>query len=153
MELKVNKEHSAMRIEEVMTRDPACATPDTNIADVARMMVEYDCGEIPLIRNASDSKQVVGVVTDRDIVARLVAKDRNPLESKANSCMSQPVITVSNAASVEDCIRLMETHKIRRVPVVDENGALCGIVSQADIAQHAPRTSTGELVKEVSESH
>src|SRR5262245_17266142 len=121
-----------MRIEEVMTPDPACCTPETSIADVARMMVEYDCGEIPLVRNASDAKLVVGVVTDRDIVARLVAKDRNPLESKANACMTQPVITVSSAANVEDCIRLMETHKIRRVPVVDERGCLCGIVSQAD---------------------
>ena len=65
--------------------------------------------------------------------------------------MTQPVITVSNAASVDDCIRLMESHKIRRVPVVDEQGRLCGIVSQADIAQHAPKSSTGELVQEVSQ--
>jgi len=140
-----------MRIEEVMTRDPACCTPETKVRDVARMMVEYDCGEIPLVQNAGDSRHVVGVITDRDIVSRLVAQDRNPLDAKASACMTQPVITVSNAASVEDCIQLMETHRIRRVPVVDENGCLCGIVSQADIAQHAPKASTGELVREVSQ--
>lgn len=138
-----------MRIEDVMTREPACCTPDTGLREVAQMMVEHDCGQIPLVRSTSDRK-VLGVVTDRDIVSRLVAQGRNPLDLRADTCMSQPVITVTTDASVEECIRVMETHRIRRVPVVDGDGLILGIVSQADIAQHAPHASTGELVKEVS---
>jgi CBS domain-containing protein len=139
-----------MRIEEVMTRDPACCTPETGLREVARMMVEHDCGQIPLVRSASDPT-VLGVVTDRDIVSRLVARGRNPLDLRAGACMSQPVITVSTGDSVEECIRLMETHRIRRVPVVDGDGLMRGIVSQADIAQHVSHANTGELVKEVSQ--
>ena len=141
-----------MRIAEVMTPNPVCCTPDTKVADIARMMVDHDCGEIPLVQDSTRSKQVVvGVITDRDIVARLVAQNRNPLDVKAEMVMTQPAITISDAASIDECIRLMEKHQIRRVPVVDENGCLCGIVSQADIAQHAPKSSTGELVQEVSQ--
>ena len=140
-----------MRIAEVMTPNPVCCTPDTKVADIARMMVDNECGEIPLVNDSANPREVVGVITDRDIVARLVAQNRNPLEVKARTVMTQPAITVSNAASIEECIRLMEQHQIRRVPVVDEEGCLCGIVSQADIAQHAPKSSTGELVQEVSQ--
>jgi len=138
-----------MRIEEVMTRTPACCTPDTELREIAQMMVEHDCGQIPLVQSTSHPK-VLGVVTDRDIVSRLVAQGRNPLDLRADACMSQPVITVSIDDSVEDCIQVMEAHRIRRVPVVDDEGVMRGIVSQADIAQHVSHASTGELVKEVS---
>lgn len=138
-----------MRIEEVMTRTPACCTPDTELQEIAQMMVEYDCGQIPLVQSTSDPK-VLGVVTDRDIVSRLVAQGRNPLDLRADACMSQPVITVRIDDSVDECIRVMEVHRIRRVPVVDGEGVMRGIVSQADIAQHVSHASTGELVKEVS---
>jgi CBS domain-containing protein len=141
-----------MRIEDVMTRNPACCTPDTGLREVAMMMVENNCGQIPLVRSTADP-QILGVVTDRDIVSRLVARGRNPLEMRADTCMSQPVITVTTDASVEDCIRLMETHRIRRVPVVDGDGLMRGIVSQADIAQHASHASTGELVRQVSQDN
>jgi CBS domain-containing protein len=114
------------------------------------MMVEHDCGQIPIVRSRSD-QIVLGVVTDRDIVARLVAKGRNPLDLQANTCMSQPVVTVRTDQSIEDCIQVMEAHRIRRVPVVDAAGKMRGIVSQADIAQHAPPASTGELVNKVSQ--
>jgi CBS domain-containing protein len=139
-----------MRIEEVMTREPACCTPDTGLREVAQMMVDHDCGQIPVVQSTSELK-VLGVVTDRDIVSRLVAQGRNPLDLDAGACMSQPVVTVRTDQSVEDCIRVMEAHRIRRVPVVDDNGLMRGIVSQADIAQHASRASTGELVNKLSQ--
>jgi CBS domain-containing protein len=142
----------SMRIEEVMTREPVCCTPDTGLREVAQMMVEHDCGQIPIVRSTSDQR-VLGVVTDRDIVARLVAKGRNPIDLQANTCMSEPVVTVRTDQSIEDCIQLMEAHRIRRVPVVDAAGKMRGIVSQADIAQHAPPASTGELVNKVSQDN
>jgi CBS domain-containing protein len=139
-----------MRIEEVMTRKPACGTRDTGLQELAQMMVDHDCGEIPIVESLS-KPTVVGVVTDRDIVSRLVARGRNPLDLCAEACMSHPVVTVRADQSVDECIQLMESHRIRRVPVVDGSGSMCGIVSQADIAQHVPRANTGELVQKVSE--
>ena len=139
-----------MLIEEVMTREPVCCTPETGLQKVALMMVEHDCGEIPIVQSTAD-RRVIGVVTDRDIVSRLVAQGKNPLDHQAGTCMSQPVVTVRTGQSVEDCIRIMEAHRIRRVPVVDDAGLMRGIVSQADIAQHASSASTGELVNKVSQ--
>ena len=112
-------------------------------------MVENDCGEIPVV----DSKRTmrpVGVVTDRDIVVRCVAERQNPLEFKAGDIMSSPVVTVTPETTLEDVGNLMEEHQLRRVPVVDEGGAVCGIVAQADIAQHAPPREVAEVVREVS---
>ena len=109
-------------------------------------MVDHDCGEIPVVRDG----RPIGVITDRDIAARAVAAGRNPLEMKASDLMSSPVITVSLATDVDECCETMEEHQIRRVPVIDEHGNCCGMVSQADIAQHASARKTAQVVKEVS---
>ena len=139
-----------MRVREVMTADPACCTPDTPLPEVARLMVEHDCGEIPVVESDT-SKLPIGVVTDRDIVCRTIANNLNPLELTADCCLSKPIITVTPDTTLEDCCRIMEDKLIRRVPVVDERGACCGIVSLADIALHAGKKVAGEVVKEVSE--
>ncbi|HEY8459479.1 MAG TPA: CBS domain-containing protein [Blastocatellia bacterium] len=138
-----------MQVKDIMTREPACCTPDANLQDVARLMVECDCGEIPVVESKQNRKPI-GVVTDRDICVRAVAQGKNPLEMTAGDCMSTPCVTVTPEMSVEDCCRVMEENQIRRVPVVDENGVCCGIVSQADIAQHASKQETAEVVREVS---
>jgi CBS domain-containing protein len=135
-----------MKIEEIMTPNPACCGPETNLREVARLMVDHDCGEIPVVRDG----RPVGVITDRDIAARAVAAGRNPLEMKAKDLMSSPVITVNPSTDVDDCCDTMEEHQIRRVPVVDDSGSCCGMVSQADIAKHASARKTAEVVKEVS---
>lgn len=138
-----------MKVSEIMTRNPACCTPETGLQDVAGLMVENDCGEIPVV----DSKRTmrpVGVVTDRDIVVRCVAESQNPLEFEAGDIMSSPVVTVTPETTLEDVGNLMEEHQLRRVPVVDEGGAVCGIVAQADLAQHAPPREVAEVVREVS---
>jgi CBS domain-containing protein len=138
-----------MEVKDIMTKDPACCTPDTNLQEVARLMIECDCGEIPVVEDRQSMKPV-GVVTDRDICCRTVAKGKNPLEMTAGDCMSSPCVTVTPEMSVEDCCRVMEENQIRRVIVVDENGACCGIVAQADIALHAPKQETADVVREVS---
>jgi CBS domain-containing protein len=139
-----------MQVREIMTSNPACCTPDTPLRDVAIAMVDHDCGEIPIVRSSADGT-LVGVVTDRDIVCRLVAQNRNPLEATAESCMSSPVVAVRESTPVEECARIMEDSQIRRVPVVNGGGMICGIVSQADIAQHASRRVTADLVRDVSQ--
>jgi CBS domain-containing protein len=130
-----------------MTPDPACCTPRTTLDEVAKMMIQNDCGEIPVV-DVGD--RLVGVVTDRDIVCRVVAEGKNPIGYTVESCMSQPVITVSEDTPVEDVIATLEKHQIRRIPVVDGGERCVGIVSQADLAWTGDERQVGELVREVS---
>jgi CBS domain-containing protein len=139
-----------MQVKDVMTHDPACCTPDSTLQRVAEMMVENDCGEIPVVENIA-SMLPVGVITDRDITCRTVAKGLNPLVMTVADCMTTPCITVMPDMSLDECCRIMEANQIRRVPVVDAGGACCGIVALADIAGHAGKRDAAEVVKEVSE--
>ena len=139
-----------MQVKEVMTADPACCTPNTSLQEVAQMMIGHDCGEIPVIEN-DKNKRLIGVITDRDIVCRTVARGLNPLELRVMGCMSTPCVTVTPDMSVEECSRILEVNQIRRVPVVDANGSCCGIVALADIALRAKKSVAAEVVKEVSE--
>jgi CBS domain-containing protein len=132
---------------DVMTPDPACCTPNTTLDQVARMMAQNDCGEIPVV-DVND--QPVGVVTDRDIVCRVVAQGKNPIAHTAETCMSRPVVTVNTNDSLDSVIATMEEHQIRRVPVVDERGCCAGIIAQADVAWTEPPGDVAELVREVS---
>jgi CBS domain-containing protein len=137
-----------MQVRDIMTQDPACCTPETDLQAVARMMVDNDCGEIPVVHGKD--KRPIGVITDRDIACRTVAQGKNPLNMKARECMSSPVLTVTPQMSIEDCCKLMEEKQLRRVPVVDDQGRCCGIVAQADIARQAPQKQTAEVVKDIS---
>jgi CBS domain-containing protein len=139
-----------MQVKEVMTADPACCISETALQEVAQMMVDHDCGEIPVV-DSQETKLPIGVITDRDIVCRAVARGVNPLDLTVADCMSKPCVTVTPDMSIEECTRIMEENKIRRVPVVDADGACSGIVSQADIALHAKEGVTAEVVKEISE--
>lgn len=139
-----------MKVKSIMTVDPVACLPDTNLGEVGRLMVENDCGEIPVVETNGGSKPV-GVITDRDIVCRTVARQINPLELRAKDCMTTPVLAISEDSSVDDCCGLMEKHQVRRALVVDGAGALCGIVSQADIARHMAGRKTAEVVREVSQ--
>lgn len=139
-----------MLVKEIMTHNPACCTPDSTLQRVAELMVENDCGEIPIVETEAGMVPV-GVVTDRDIVCRTVAKGINPLTAIASECMTAPCITVTPDTSLEECCRVLETNQIRRVPVVDASGACCGIVALADVARVVSKHEAGEVVREVSE--
>jgi CBS domain-containing protein len=132
---------------DVMTPDPACCTPDTTLDQVAKLMAQNDCGEIPVV-DAGDLP--IGVITDRDIVCRVVAEGKNPLAHTAEQYMSQPVVTVTADSSLEEVLATMEKHQIRRVPVVDERGRCAGIIAQADVAWTGGEHEVAELVREVS---
>ncbi len=138
-----------MRARELMTRNPTCCTPDTPLREIARMMVNCNCGEIPVV-DSKESMRPIGVVTDRDIVCRMVAEDKNPLQFKAADCMSTPCITISQDASVDECCELMERHMIRRIPVVDDQGRCCGIISQADLANKVNEVAA-DVLRQVSQ--
>lgn len=138
-----------MNVREVMTADPACCTADTPLPEVAKMMVDCDCGAIPVV-DSHDTKKPVGMITDRDITIRTVAEGKNPLDLTASDAMTVNVMTVNPDTSLEECCNLMEKHQIRRVVVVDKNGACCGMIAQADIAINADDRKTAEVVQEVS---
>jgi CBS domain-containing protein len=139
-----------MQVKEVMTADPACCISETTLQEVAKMMIEYDCGEIPVV-DSEETRVPIGVITDRDIVCRTVGRGLNPLDLTVADCMSKPCVTVTPEISVEECSKVLEENKIRRVPVVDADGSCCGIVALADIALLANRNLASEVVKEVSE--
>lgn len=141
-----------MDIKNLMTRDPARCTLETSLHDVSQMMIENDCGCIPVVEN-DESTTPIGMITDRDIVIRTVAHNKNPLNMIAGEVMSDNVIAVTPDTTVEAACELMEKNHIRRLAVTDENNNLIGMLAQADIARSAPEHETAHLVKEVSESN
>lgn len=141
-----------MRVIDIMTPEPAACTPETPLKEVAHLMIENDCGAIPVVENF-ETRKPVGVITDRDITVNTVAFGKNPLTMTAAEIMSFPVEFVTLDASVDDCCNLMEKDKLRRMLVIDDKEALRGIVAQADIALAAPNKKTAELVKDVSMAH
>jgi len=133
--------------KDLMTPDPQCCTVEQTLNDVAKMMVECNCGEIPVV---DTEKKIIGVVTDRDIVCRVVAAGKNPSAVTAQEAMTHPVISVTLESSLDAVLARMEEHQIRRVPVVDADGRVHGIIAQADVARKAEEQETGELVRAVS---
>lgn len=135
-----------MDVRDIMTADPACCDAGTGLQEVARMMLDNDCGAIPVVEGGKP----VGIVSDRDIAIRAVAEGQNPLDMSAGDVMTSPVETVTEDTGIEDLFDLMEDRQIRRVVVVDADGAVCGIVAQADIAEYAG-DEIAEVVQEISE--
>jgi CBS domain-containing protein len=140
----------SMTVRDVMTSDPACCTADIKLTDVAKMMLDNDCGEIPVVDSRAGMKPT-GVITDRDIVVRTLARGQDPMQKTVAECMSKPPVTVTEDARLDEVLELMESNQIRRVPVIDGNGKLIGIVAQADIARDASRQATASVLKEVSQ--
>jgi CBS domain-containing protein len=139
-----------MDLDRLMTRNPRFCLATSPLDEVARAMRDEDVGEIPVV---DLDRHPVGVITDRDIVVRTLADGRNPLDVRVQDCMTAPPVVIQEDASVEDCARLMERQKIRRVPVVDARGALCGIVSLADLERSDARSLQNEVTRAVSQPH
>lgn len=138
-----------MQAREMMTTNPACCSPKDTIREVARMMVEHDCGEIPVV---DLDNHPIGVITDRDICCRVAGEGLDSNTAIVHDHMSTPAITVHMQDSVERCSSVMEEHMIRRVPVVNTDGKCVGIIAQADFANKADSYSVSHLVREVSAS-
>jgi CBS domain-containing protein len=135
-----------------MTRDPACCTPDSTARDAATLMRDHDCGSIPVVEDLRQ-KRLVGTVTDRDLAVRGLAEGRGP-ETPVLELMTDDPVTCVPEDEVEDLRQVMVQELVRRVPVVDEDGALVGIVAQADIAREegaATDREVGRIVEAISE--
>jgi CBS domain-containing protein len=136
----------AKKIREVMTTNPRTVDPTTTIVDAARMMRDEDVGPIPIVEN----NQCAGILTDRDIVLRVVAEGRDPTTTTVGDVASRDLITIDPEQTLDEAARLMAQHQVRRLPVCEEDGNLVGIVAQADLALTASEKTTGEVVEEIS---
>jgi CBS domain-containing protein len=136
-----------MRVSDIMTPNLVCCAADSATLQAARLMCDNDVGAIPVV---DEQQRPVGILTDRDIACRGVAADRDARTIPVREIMSKPVVSVTAETDVDAACETMERHQLRRVLVVDENGGVAGIVSLADIARHASRKETAEVVKEVS---
>lgn len=138
-----------MQASELMTASIQCCTPTTPVTDAARVMKKHDIGAIPVVES-DERRKLIGVITDRDIVVRLVAESMNPLECDVEDAMTGKLFSVQTDASEEEVCQVMEEHQVRRVPVVDAQGNCIGIISQADIARLNNEHETAEVLKDIS---
>jgi CBS domain-containing protein len=140
-----------MRIKHVMTKDPTCCLPSDTTPKAAAIMRDEDAGVVPVIEN-EQSQKVVGIVTDRDLCMNVVAEGRDPHSLTVDACMTPRVVTCSPNDSVKQAMELMKENQVRRVPVVDEQGRLQGIVSMADLVGRGDvkATETHDTLERVS---
>jgi len=140
-----------MNVSQIMTKDPACCVDITSLHDAAQMMADHDCGCIPVVDDY-ENKRPIGTITDRDIVIRTVAHNKNPLNMVVGEIMTEQPVTIGEGSSIDECFHTMEINQLRRMIVVNKNGECVGIVAQADVACKAGEHETAELVKVVSAS-
>ena len=136
-----------MKAQDIMSKDPMCVTPDTPLVEAARIMKTENIGVVPVVESTG-SKRLVGVLTDRDIAIRAVAEGRDGATTSVGHVMSSDVRTSAASDSVEDVMELMGREQVRRIPIVDESGALVGIIAQADIVIEARNDKKAERTVE-----
>ncbi|HXG58837.1 MAG TPA: CBS domain-containing protein [Thermoanaerobaculia bacterium] len=140
-----------MRIAELMTRDPACCTPETPARKAARAMAEKDCGCLPVV---DEGHRVIGTVTDRDLACRCVAEGKDA-ETPVRDLMTANPSCCGADDDVAVAEKIMKERQVRRVPVVDHAGCCIGIVAQADLARHVkadiPERELASVVQRISE--
>lgn len=141
------------KCSEVMTKNPICCLPNDTVAKIAELMKSKDFGAVPIIEN-EQTKRLVGIVTDRDLAVRMLAEGRDPKSAKAEEVMTRHVITCLPEDDLQKALDAMSEHKLRRIPVVDANHRIVGIIAQADVATRADQPEkTAAMVKEISQSH
>jgi CBS domain-containing protein len=135
----------AKSIREVMTTDVRACEPNAVVTDAARLMAKEDVGPIPVVEDG----RIVGLVTDRDIVVRVIAEGKDPKATTVGEIASKDLVTVSPEEDLDQALQMMAERQVRRLPVVDGH-RLVGIVAQADIARTGKDKKTGEVVEEIS---
>ena len=136
----------AKSIREAMTSNPCSIDADKSVAYAAKMMRDEDVGIAPVV----EGDRLVGVLTDRDIAVRVVAEGLDPEKVKVSEVASRDVVTLDPQQDLDEALRLMARHQVRRLPVVEEDGRLVGVVAQADVAEQGDDRRTGEVVEQIS---
>src|SRR5215213_1421446 len=135
-------------IRDVMTSNPCSIDAEKTVAYAAKMMQEEDVGLAPIV----EGDKLVGMLTDRDIAVRVASEGRNPDQVKVLEVASKTLVTIGPQQDLDEALRIMAQHQVRRLPVVEEDGRLIGVVAQADIAREGDDSTTGQLVQEISDS-
>jgi CBS domain-containing protein len=133
-------------VRDAMTSNPCAIDTDKDVSYAAKMMRDEDVGMAPIV----EGDQLVGVLTDRDIAIKVVAEGKDPTTVRVHEIASTKLVTVDPDQTLDDAMRLMAEHQIRRLPVVEEDGKLVGVLAQADVAREGSDRKTGELVEEIS---
>jgi CBS domain-containing protein len=135
-----------MKVRDAMTPDPATCEPTTTLRLVAMLMLDHDCAAVPIV----DSGEVVGIVTDRDIVCRAVAQGWNAVQLPASAVMSAPLVAIHPDETFDDAIQVMRENHVHHLPVIDDDGRLAGIVAQSDLGRRMTNVELGQLTRETS---
>ena len=137
-----------MRLKDLCVLDVACCTRDISVSAAARLMREHHTGDLVVIDNADEEREPVGIVTDRDIVMEVLAQGRNPDQTTVRDVMSKQLVIASESEDVSQALQRMVTHGVRRIPVVDDEQCVLGIVTLDDMLRvHAEQaTSLAHIV-------
>ena len=140
------------KCNEVMTKNPVCCLPNDILSKVAEVMKRKDVGGVPIIEN-EQTRKLVGIVTDRDLALKIVAEGRDPKSTNAEAVMTRNVVTCRSEDDLQKALDAMSEHKLRRIPVVDNNNAIVGIIAQADVATRVDQPEkTAAMVRGVSQA-
>lgn len=138
--------------QEVMTLNPVCCLPTDVVIRAAEYMKRENVGPIPVIEN-EQTRKLIGIITDRDLVLKVIAEGRDILSTKVESVMTRKMVSCRADDSVQKAMDLMSEHQLRRITIVDKAYVILGIVSQADIATRANQPEkTAGVVKDISQS-
>ncbi len=141
------------KCREVMTGDPVCCVPTDTVARIAKLMKTENIGSVPICEDRH-GKQLLGIVTDRDLALQVVAENREAGSTKVQDIMTRAPLTCRADDDLQTALDAMEKHQVRRIPVVDNDRRLIGMISQADVAIRSDeREKTAEVVEEISRSH
>jgi CBS domain-containing protein len=139
------------KCSEVMTKNPVCCLPTDTVSKAAQLMKDEDVGSIPVIEDVQTMK-LIGIVTDRDLALQVVAPERDPGSTQVEDVMTYEVVTCRASDDVQKAVDAMSQHQLRRMPVIDSDHRIVGIISQADVATRVEKSEeVAEMVKEISQ--
>lgn len=139
-----------MKCSEVMTDNPVCCLPNDSVSQVARVMRREHIGPVPVV-NSDRTREIIGIITDRDLAIKVVAEGRDPNRTTVSDVMTHTIVVCRDDDELSSAIAAMEEYQIRRVPVIDHGGRVVGIISQADVAtRFHDQVITAEVVEEIS---
>jgi CBS domain-containing protein len=140
-----------MKVKEVMSPNPVCCVPGDTAQAVARIMCEHNIGSVPVVID-QQSRELVGVITDRDLCCSIIAAGHDPKTTTVQKFVSLDPVTCRDAENLDKCERAMQEHQIRRIPIVDSENRVIGIVAQADLALKDKPEKVSKTLAEISRS-
>ncbi len=138
-----------MQCREIMTRDPACVVPSDTVVRAAQLMRGEDIGPVLVVKD-KDERKLAGIVTDRDVALKVVAEGKDPNSVRVKEVMTSDPVTCKPEDDLSKALKLMKSEQVRRVPIVDDNDRVVGIIAQADVARELDEAEAGEVVSDVS---